>query len=648
MSELGVTAGYRTDPGANLIDQLLAEQRSLTAVERFSQWHAGEHATDRYRHLMPAGLPSRGEQYAFEVDLDCCTGCKACVSACHSLNGLDEDEAWRDVGLLLGGRGTDAYQQTVTTACHHCADPACLNGCPVGAYEKQADTGVVRHLDDQCIGCGYCVLKCPYDVPKYNPKLGIVRKCDMCVGRLRAGEAPACVQACPTSAIRIRVVRLEDLNFTPGTTMLPGAHDSSYTRPASLVCGFCATGCSLTAHLRHGEAINLSPNPVYPVNLAMACPKGWEALTPLDAPDRGTTPLLNGEPVDWSVAAGAFVDRMKAIIAEHGPEAVAVLSTGQIVTEEMAFLGAFAKFGMRLRHIDSNTRQCMATAAVAYKQSFGFDAPPYTYADFELSDVLVFVGANPCIAHPIMWQRVMMNSRSPTIVVVDPRRTETAMAATHHFAIQPKSDLVLFYGLAHLLIQRGAVDEAFIIASTTGIQGYGMIEREGGVQWPLAQAHRGELKTERRLFEDGRFFHPDGRAKFLFDAPRALPEPVDEAYPMILLTGRGSSAQWHTNTRTAKSEVLRMLYPQQGYVEIHPDDARALKIADRARVSIASRRACVHATVKITACVQRGQIFMPMHDEEVNKLTLAAFDPHSRQPSYKACAIRIGSGAEPT
>ncbi len=414
------------------------------------------------------------------------------------------------------------------------------------------------------------------------------------------------------------------------------------------MCGFCATGCSLTAHLRHGEAINLSPNPVYPVNLAMACPKGWEALTPLDAPDRGTTPLLNGEPVDWSVAAGAFVDRMKAIIAEHGPEAVAVLSTGQIVTEEMAFLGAFAKFGMRLRHIDSNTRQCMATAAVAYKQSFGFDAPPYTYADFELSDVLVFVGANPCIAHPIMWQRVMMNSRSPTIVVVDPRRTETAMAATHHFAIQPKSDLVLFYGLAHLLIQRGAVDEAFIIASITGIQGYGMIEREGGVQWPLAQAHRGELKTERRLFEDGRFFHPDGRAKFLFDAPRALPEPVDEAYPMILLTGRGSSAQWHTNTRTAKSEVLRMLYPQQGYVEIHPDDARALKIADRARVSIASRRACVHATVKITACVQRGQIFMPMHDEEVNKLTLAAFDPHSRQPSYKACAIRIGSGAEPT
>jgi Fe-S-cluster-containing dehydrogenase component/DMSO reductase anchor subunit len=216
-----------------LVDQLLAEQQSLTAVERFSRWHGHEHDTDRYSHLMPATPPGPGEQYAFEVNLDACTGCKACVAACHSLNGLDDDEAWRDVGLLLGGTRTEAYQQTVTTACHHCADPACANGCPVGAYEKEADTGVVKHLDDQCIGCGYCVLKCPYDVPKYNEKLGIVRKCDMCVGRLREGEAPACVQACPTSAISIRVVKRESLTFTAGATMLPGAYDSSHTQPST-------------------------------------------------------------------------------------------------------------------------------------------------------------------------------------------------------------------------------------------------------------------------------------------------------------------------------------------------------------------------------------------------------------------------------
>jgi len=93
----------------------------------------------------------------------------------------------------------------------------------------------VRHLDDQCIGCQYCVLKCPYDVPKYSERLGIVRKCDMCIDRLEVGEAPACVQACPTSAIRIELVDKEEVSFSakPGTKMLPGAFDSEYTKPTT-------------------------------------------------------------------------------------------------------------------------------------------------------------------------------------------------------------------------------------------------------------------------------------------------------------------------------------------------------------------------------------------------------------------------------
>jgi formate dehydrogenase iron-sulfur subunit len=188
-----------------LIDDLLAEQSRLqTPVARFAHAHDREpDLAPHYRQLIPLTKPGVGEQYAFEVSLDRCTGCKACVSACHSLNGLDDDEAWRDTGILLGGDTAPAWQQTITTACHHCEDPGCMNGCPVGAYEKDADTGIVRHLDDQCIGCSYCILKCPYDVPKYSKKRGIVRKCDMCHQRLAIGEAPACVQACPTEAIRI-------------------------------------------------------------------------------------------------------------------------------------------------------------------------------------------------------------------------------------------------------------------------------------------------------------------------------------------------------------------------------------------------------------------------------------------------------------
>src|SRR5882724_3548328 len=195
-----------------LIDELLTEQRTLTAVERFSQHHdRNGHSEKIYSALMPARSPNLGEQYAFQVDLDACSGCKACVAGCHSLNGLEENETWREVGLLHGVAEEKPFQQTVTTACHHCVDPGCLNGCPVKAYDKDPVTGIVRHLDDQCIGCQYCVMKCPYEVPKYSEKLGIVRKCDMCVSRLAVGEAPACVQSCPNGAITITLVNQAEI-----------------------------------------------------------------------------------------------------------------------------------------------------------------------------------------------------------------------------------------------------------------------------------------------------------------------------------------------------------------------------------------------------------------------------------------------------
>lgn len=708
------------------------------------------------------------------------------------------------------------------------------------------------------------------------------------------------------------------------------------------VCGFCSTGCGLNAHLKDGAAINLTADTNYPVNLGMACPKGWEALAPLAAPDRATVPLLRGStkeefaPTDWDHALQVFTLKFKAIIDQHGPESVAFLSTGQISTEEMAFLGALFKFGMGALHGDSNTRQCMATSHVAYKQSFGFDAPPYTYADFEQSDVLVFIGSNPCIAHPIMWQRVVRNPNQPEIIVIDPRKTETAMNATQHLALAPKSDLVLLYGLANLLIQNDGIDRAFIERNTTGFdefadfvrqftpdkvasetgltvgelfrcaetirlgkavsfwwtmgvnQGHestrtaqavinlalmtgnigrhgtgansitgqcnamgsrlfanatgllggrdflnaehraevarilglplekiptknslaydqildgvrdgrikglwvigtntahswinsaeaeaalakleflvvqdmftttetarhahlilpaagwgekdgtlinserriGVIKRvarapgqaladfhifrliaqywgcgalfaewtspqaafqilkrlsagrpcdfsgiadyrhldaSGGIQWPWTGNAVEELKgltvkevsspalqpfnlstlqpaSERRLFADGRFYHADGRAKFIFEEPRPQPEPADAEYPFTLLTGRGTSAQWHTGTRTGKSAVLRRLHPEDIYVEINPRDAQRLGLFGNQSVRVASRRGELEARAVITSSVAAGQVFIPMHYAEANRLTNPAFDPYSRQPSYKACAVRL-------
>jgi assimilatory nitrate reductase catalytic subunit len=148
---------------------------------------------------------------------------------------------------------------------------------------------------------------------------------------------------------------------------------------------------------------------------------------------------------------------------------------------------------------------------------------------------------------------------------------------------------------------------------------------------------------ERRLFEDGRFFYADGKARFYFEASRAMPEPANDEYPFILLTGRGTSSQWHTQTRTGKSDVLRKLYPENPYVEISPADAERLGIRPNSKVRIRSRRGEVEATAVILASVQTSQLFMPMHYGITNHLTADAFDPYSKQPSYKACAVTISN-----
>lgn len=702
------------------------------------------------------------------------------------------------------------------------------------------------------------------------------------------------------------------------------------------VCGYCSTGCNLNIHIQNGEAVSLSPATNYPVNLGMACPKGWQALDVLDAPDRATVPLLRShrnetlQPVSWQQALDSFSSRFKEIQAKHGKESVAFISTGQIPTEEMALLGSLAKFGMGVIHGDGNTRQCMATSVVAYKESFGFDAPPFTYADFEESDVLVFIGANPCIAHPILWERVTRNHHNPEIIVIDPRVTETAAQATLHVPLKPKGDLVLLYGLANVLINNGWIDRDFIdqhsngfddfanfvqkftadvvaeladvapsmlnrlaelihlgkrvsfwwtmgvnqshegvrtaqaiinlalmtgnmgrpgtgansitgqcnamgsrlfsnttnllggrdftnaahrrtvseilsipeeniprqsswayseiiegirsgairglwivgtnpahswinqndvrellakldflvvqdmyhstetaimadlvlpaagwgekegtfinserrygvirsvkkapgqalsdfrifrlIAESwgcgdlfqdwtspetvfqklkqlsagqpcdiTGIVDYRMLDQLGGVQWPCTPYDAGDLTgqaaketsatsfnhfaaNERRLFADGRYFHSDGRARFIFEEPRPLSEPTDAEYSFTLLTGRGTASQWHTQTRTGKSAILRKLYPQDAYLEVNASDALSLGVLNGDSIEVSSRRSAIQLRVVITPSIRPGQVFAPMHYECVNQLTLASFDPYSRQPNYKACAVKL-------
>jgi assimilatory nitrate reductase catalytic subunit len=174
----------------------------------------------------------------------------------------------------------------------------------------------------------------------------------------------------------------------------------------------------------------------------------------------------------------------------------------------------------------------------------------------------------------------------------------------------------------------------------TGIPDYRFLDESGGVQWPYPE-HGADPAPERRLFTDGRYFHPDGRARLVHASPRPLPEPPDESYPLLLLTGRGSAAQWHTQTRTAKSAVLRALAPEGAYVEMHPDDAADLGVVADEEVVVESRRGRLRARAFLTYTVQRGQVFVPMHDAGTNALTFGVHDPHSKQPAYKASAVRV-------
>ena len=170
-----------------------------------------------------------------------------------------------------------------------------------------------------------------------------------------------------------------------------------------------------------------------------------------------------------------------------------------------------------------------------------------------------------------------------------------------------------------------------------------MLQREGGIQWPFSewQAKHGSPKKERRLFEDGCFYHSDQRARFLFESVQPPTEPPDSSYPFWLLSGRGTSAQWHTQTRTGKSPMLLQMAPGALYVELHPKDAIKLNIRHNEKVQIISRRGSVEAIAKVMATVQPGQVFIPMHYQEVNRLTHPSFDLYSRQPSYKACAVQL-------
>ncbi len=177
----------------------------------------------------PGDTLPKGTQWRFVFDMTTCIGCHACEVACGEQNGLPTDTAWRRVGEIEIGSFPTTRRFHMSMACNHCVNPTCLTGCPANAYVKHKEgplSGIVAHLDDECIGCGYCTWTCSYEVPIFQPDRRIVTKCDMCSPRMLDGRGPACADVCPTNAIRIEPVVIADWSDDHQLANSPGIASS--------------------------------------------------------------------------------------------------------------------------------------------------------------------------------------------------------------------------------------------------------------------------------------------------------------------------------------------------------------------------------------------------------------------------------------
>ena len=681
-------------------------------------------------------------------------------------------------------------------------------------------------------------------------------------------------------------------------------------------CGYCSVGCGMLVGVRDGRAVTVRGDPDHPVNRGRLCPKGLSEHETLAAPGRLTRPLVRREgafvPVDWDTALDAVVGGFGALLDRHGPEAVAILSTGQAVTEELYALGKLARLGMGLAHYDGNTTLCMASAVSGYKLSFGSDGPPGAYSDLEDADCILLVGANIADNHPLLAPRVLENGRA-TVIVVDPRVTKTAAMADLHLPIRPRTDITLINGILRVLVDENLIDHDYVADHTEGwdelvvhlddyplervaaecgvpvadiraaalafgraergfvawtmgvnhsVQGsetaallntlclvtgnvgrpgaapfsitgqcnamgsretsftssmpgyrpfedpdarrelaalwgvdearlprdrgraypdiingivngrikglwvvatnpvvsypnrevlelafskldllvvqdgfetpttaradvvlpaaiwgekegtftnserrvsrvrraveppgearsdfdivlavaekwgcreelfsgwtepkdafdewrrvsasrlcdysgitYDRIDVHGGVQWPCPKGADPAGAGEARLYTDGNFPTPSGRARL--HRVHALPfsEQPRDRYPLVLNTGR-TVEHWHTRTKTGRVPILQHLAPE-AWLELNPADAARAGIRSGEGARVVSQRGTIeHIPVRVTAIVREGEVFIPFHFDEMcaNRLTLDEFDPISREPNYKQCAVRV-------
>ncbi|MEU7604072.1 bifunctional nitrate reductase/sulfite reductase flavoprotein subunit alpha [Streptomyces sp. NPDC041003] len=254
------------------------------------------------------------------------------------------------------------------------------------------------------------------------------------------------------------------------------------TESVRTVCSYCGVGCGIVLDIGRDPATGrrtakkTSGDKLHPTNFGRLCTKGSTSADMMAATGRAATALVRAErgaePVETQVdsAITSVAGRLRAILDEHGPDALSFYVSGQMSLEAQYLVNKLAKGFVRTNQIESNSRLCMGSAGSGYKLSLGADGPPGSYQDFDRADAFFVIGANMADCHPILFLRMMdrIKAAGAKLIVVDPRRNATAAKADLFLQIKPGTDLALLNGLLHLLVENGHTDEAFIAEFTDG------------------------------------------------------------------------------------------------------------------------------------------------------------------------------------
>ncbi|MBV9190623.1 MAG: nitrite reductase small subunit NirD [Betaproteobacteria bacterium] len=237
-------------------------------------------------------------------------------------------------------------------------------------------------------------------------------------------------------------------------------------REVATTCCYCGVGCGVLARVENGRIESVRGDPGHPANSGRLCTKGL-ALHKADPAFRALYPEVNGYRASWDQALDYVAQTISTSVRLHGPDAIGLYVSGQFLTEDYYVFNKLAKGLIGTNNIDTNSRLCMASAVAGYKQTLGADAPPACYEDLDSAECVFIAGSNTAWAHPVLFRRIE-EAKPRHLIVVDPRKTETARAATLHLPIVPGTDVVLFNGMLHVMLREGWCDERYIHAHTEG------------------------------------------------------------------------------------------------------------------------------------------------------------------------------------